>query len=193
MNRAAELKVDSVVYFRVQSMFDKTGCQHPLYIASGELGMFSQTVEYALRSVAYLADHAPNACTTDQISEVTKVPKPYLSKVLQNLARNGIVRCQRGIGGGVTLVKSPEQLTILEVVNAVEPIVRIATCPLGLKTHGKHLCPLHRRMDDALATVEKSFRETTLAELLAEPSNSHPLCEGPYSTNANDQIRDGVG
>lgn len=141
--------------------------------------MFSQTVEYALRAVAFLADHAPNACTTDAISVATKVPHAYLSKVLQNLRRSEIVKSQRGIGGGVMLVKSPDQLTILEVVNAVEPIQRIAVCPLGLKSHGKHLCPLHRRMDDALAGVEKSFRQTTLAELLAEPTSSHPLCDTP--------------
>ena len=141
--------------------------------------MFSQTVEYALRAVVFLADHSPKACTTDEIAIATKVPKPYLSKVLQNLGRNRIVRSQRGIGGGISLVKSPDQLTILEVVNAVEPIERIVVCPLGLKSHGKHLCPLHRRVDDALATVEKSFRDTTLAELLSEPTTSHPLCEEP--------------
>lgn len=141
--------------------------------------MFSQTVEYALRAVVYLADQAPEARTTDQISEATQVPKPYLSKVLQNLGRSDIVRSQRGVGGGVTLVKTPAELTILDVVDAVEPIVRIETCPLGLKSHGKHLCPLHRRMDDALAMVQSAFQKTTLAEVLAEPSSSTPLCDVP--------------
>ena len=42
----------------------------------------------------------------------------------------------------------PTEVTILDVVNAVDPIQRIKTCPLGLKTHGVRLCPLHRRMDD---------------------------------------------
>ena len=143
--------------------------------------MFSQTVEYALRAVAFLADHAPDACTTDQVAAATKVPKPYLVKVLQNLSRNAIVHSQRGIGGGVVLVKTPDQLTILEVVNAVEPIMRISTCPLGLKSHGKNLCPLHRRMDNAMASVETAFGSTTLAELLSEPTSSHPLCEMPKS------------
>jgi Rrf2 family nitric oxide-sensitive transcriptional repressor len=141
--------------------------------------MFSQTVEYALRAVVYLADHAPTACTTDEISIATQVPKPYLSKVLQNLGRNHIVKSQRGIGGGVTLMKMPNELSILDVVNAVEPIERITTCPLGLKSHGTHLCPLHQRMDEALEMVEKSFKQTTLAEMLAEPGGSHPLCENP--------------
>jgi Rrf2 family nitric oxide-sensitive transcriptional repressor len=141
--------------------------------------MFSQTVEYALRAVVHLADKAPLAQTTDQIAAATLVPKPYLSKVIQGLCRAEIVRSKRGIGGGVALVKSPSELTILDVVNAVEPIARIRECPLGLKAHGIHLCPLHRRMDDALATVEAAFRSTTLAEVLAEPTSSHPLCELP--------------
>lgn len=139
--------------------------------------MFSQTVEYALRAVVHLAHQAPSARTTEQIAEATKVPKPYLSKVLQGLRRGGVVASQRGVGGGITLVKTPEELTILEVVNAVEPLQRIQTCPLGLLSHGVHLCPLHRRVDNALATVEKAFRGTTLAEVLADPNPSIPLCD----------------
>ncbi len=139
--------------------------------------MFSQTVEYALRAVVHLADQSPSPQTTDQIAAATLVPKAYLSKVIQGLSRGEIVRSKRGVGGGVALVKSPSELTILDVVNAVEPIIRIRQCPLGLKSHGNCLCPLHRRMDNALAMVEAAFRKTTLAELLAEPTDSHPLCE----------------
>ena len=141
--------------------------------------MFSQTVEYALRAVVHLAHEAPAARTTAQIADATQVPRDYLAKILQGLSKKGIVTTQRGVGGGVSLARVPAQLTILDVVNAVEPIQRIVTCPLGLKTHGVRLCPLHRRVDDALALVEKAFGGTTLAEVLAEPSESVPLCEGP--------------
>lgn len=143
--------------------------------------MFSQTVEYALRAVVHLADQSPSPRTTDQIAAATLVPKAYLSKVIQGLCRANIVQSKRGIGGGIALVKSPSELTILDVVNAVEPIARIRKCPLGLKTHGVRLCPLHKRMDNALAMVETAFQQTTLAEVLAEPTNSHPLCELPIS------------
>jgi Rrf2 family transcriptional regulator, nitric oxide-sensitive transcriptional repressor len=140
--------------------------------------MFSKSVEYALRAVAHLAYEAPNPRTTEQIAAATCVDSvTYLSKVLQQLVRQGVVKSQRGIGGGITLAKPPADLTILEVVNAVEPIQRIKTCPLGLKSHGVRLCPLHRRMDDALASVEAVFGGTTLAEILAEPTDSPPLCE----------------
>lgn len=141
--------------------------------------MFSQTVEYALRAVVYLASQAPTPRTTDQIAVATRVPKAYLSKVLQGLSRAGVVRSQRGIGGGMSLVKTSAEISILEVVDAVEPIGRITQCPLGLKSHGVRLCPLHRRLDDALAAVETAFGSTMLAELIDVPGASIPLCETP--------------
>lgn len=141
--------------------------------------MISQTVEYALRAVVHLASKSPTAQTTDEIAEVTRVPRAYLSKVLQSLGRAKLVHAQRGLGGGMTLSRAAEKITVLEVVNAVEPIQRIHTCPLGLAAHGVRLCPLHRRLDNALATVEAAFEHTTLAEILAEPTGSVPLCPFP--------------
>jgi len=142
--------------------------------------VFSQTVEYALRAVMYLAQQAPEARTTEQIAVATRVPyKAYLAKVLQNLVRAGLVRSQRGVGGGMALARKPADVNLLDVVNAVDPIERIQTCPLGLAAHGVRLCPLHKRLDTALAQVEKAFRQTTLAELLAEPTQSVPLCDFP--------------
>jgi len=141
--------------------------------------MFSQTVEYALRAVVLLAGNPELARTSEQIAEITQVPHAYLSKVLKGLCNTGLIRSQRGIGGGFTLVAAPDKLTILEVVNAVDPIRRIKTCPLGISTHGARLCPLHKRLDDALASVETAFRATTLAEVLADPNPSIPLCEFP--------------
>jgi Rrf2 family nitric oxide-sensitive transcriptional repressor len=141
--------------------------------------MFSQTVEYALRAVVFLANDPGSGRTTEQIAKATRVPQAYLSKVMQQLASAGLVRAQRGIGGGFSLLKDPNVLSILEVVTAVDPIQRIRTCPLGLASHGVNLCPLHKRMDEALESVEDAFSRSTLAEILAEPTDSVPLCEFP--------------
>ena len=138
--------------------------------------MFSQTVEYALRAVVLLAHRHPQPQTTAQISEITKVPQPYLSKVMQSLRRAGVVNSQRGVGGGISLVKTPQKLTILEVVNSVDPIQRINSCPLGIKSHGNHLCPLHKQLDDSLAEVEKVFSNITLQDMLLDPDRV-PLCQ----------------
>jgi Rrf2 family nitric oxide-sensitive transcriptional repressor len=141
--------------------------------------MISQTAEYALRAIAHLASQPAVAQTTQQIADTTHVPPPYLSKVLQALGRAGMIRSQRGLHGGFLLVKDPETLTVYDVVQAVDPLQRITTCPLGLKAHGTHLCPLHRRLDDALSLVEQSFRDSTMADLLREPTTSKPLCPFP--------------
>jgi Rrf2 family transcriptional regulator, nitric oxide-sensitive transcriptional repressor len=142
--------------------------------------MFSQTVEYALRAMVHLAGASPAAQTTEQIARSTRVPQAYLSKVLQSLVQAGIVRSQRGIGGGMSLARPPAELTILEVVNAVDPIKRIRSCPLELAAHGTRLCPLHKRVDQALALVEEAFGSTTLQEIIDEPSESIPLCDFPH-------------
>ena len=141
--------------------------------------MFSQTVEYALRAVVHLASKAPEARTTDQIATATLVPRAYLSKVLQALTRAGLVQSQRGLGGGMALGKPATEMTILDVINAVEPLQRIRTCPLGLAAHGVQLCPLHSRLDAAMATVEEALGSSTLAEVLSQPARSVPLCPFP--------------
>jgi Rrf2 family protein len=143
--------------------------------------MFSQTAEYALRAVVYLASQEGEAQTTQQIAARTKVPAGYLSKVLQNLSRVGLVAAQRGLHGGFSLACDPEELTIWDIIQAVDPVRRITRCPLGLEGHIK-LCPLHRRLDQAIALVEKALKESTLAELLAEPKKGKappPLCPVP--------------
>ena len=139
--------------------------------------MISQTVEYALRAVVTIAQHDGQPCTAHQISAITRVPAPYLSKLMQGLVRAGITSSQRGIHGGFLLAREPAELTIWEIIDAVEPMQRIRKCPLGIEAHGGTLCPLHRKLDNAMATIEESFRSTTVAELLSQPGNVTPLCE----------------
>jgi Rrf2 family protein len=140
--------------------------------------VISQTVEYALRAVVFLADRG-TPCTTQEVAAGTKVPPAYLAKVLHELGRAGLVGARRGPGGGCALLKPPGELTVWEVVDAVDPLQRIRSCPLGLASHRVRLCPLHKKLDDALAEVERAFRATTIGELLAEPTTSRPLCPFP--------------
>lgn len=141
--------------------------------------MLSQTVEYALRAATYLASDHEALRTVEQVATATQVPGAYLSKVMQQLSRAGIVVGRRGVGGGFMLARPPETVRIIEIVQAVEPFQRITSCPLGLVAHGKRLCPLHKRVDAALASMEEAFSTSTLAEVLTEPTSSVPLCEFP--------------
>lgn len=141
--------------------------------------MISQTAEYGLRAIVYLADQGGQPRTTAHIAEATHVPAGYLAKVMQSLSRGGLVRSQRGLYGGFTLAFPAEKISILDVVNAVDPIRRYPECPLGIPSHGKNLCPLHRRLDEAAQMVEDAFRQTKVAELLAVPAARRPLCRFP--------------
>jgi Rrf2 family nitric oxide-sensitive transcriptional repressor len=181
--------------------------------------MISQTMEYALRAVAHLAEyverpraaghsrqvaaatehagptgngqsaqprrliprsvsveHPTPVCRTVQdIASATGMPAEYLSKVLQELTRAGIVKSQRGPCGGFRLAHDPADITVLSVVKAVSPLGRITECPLGRQDHCAELCRLHRLLDDAVAGVEKAFRQTSIADLLEPQSPLNPI------------------
>ena len=130
--------------------------------------MFSLTIEYAMRAVLALAESDGRPMTNRSIAEIMKVPPSYLSKVLQSLARGGIVNSTRGLNGGFVLARAAGMISMLDILDAVSPIKRIETCPLDVESHGSDLCPLHRRLDQAMADVQKAFAGTTLAELTSE-------------------------
>jgi Rrf2 family transcriptional regulator, nitric oxide-sensitive transcriptional repressor len=145
-------------------------CFSPFFfpVTRGCPELFSQTVEYSMRAVLALAAGNGKPMTTQKIAETMKVPRSYLSKVLQSLVRGGLVYSTRGLKGGFVLVKSPEEISMLAIVNSVNPMKRIKSCPLDVDSHSSDLCPLHSRLDKAMAMVEEAFSGTTLAEILSE-------------------------
>lgn len=145
--------------------------------------MISQTAEYALRAVVHLADSRDAPQTTQQIAEKTRVPAGYLAKVMQTLGRSGIVHARRGLHGGFTLAVPPTELTVLDVVQAVDPVQRIEHCPLGIPDH-KTLCTLHARLDETAAMVEKTLGSSTIADLLIVSKRGvpKPLCSSENGT-----------
>src|SRR4029079_5316254 len=137
--------------------------------------MLSQTTEYALRVVVYLASLSGKPATIAQIAVATQTPQGYLAKVLRNLALADLVRSQRGLHGGSVLARPAKSISVLDVIQAVDPIQRIKQCPLGVKSHAANLCPLHRRIDEAIAMVEKAFARSSIAELVPEQAGVEPF------------------
>ncbi len=138
--------------------------------------MVSSTAEYALRAAVFLAQHPERPWTARDIAAEVRVPGLYLSKVLQQLARAGIVRSQRGLGGGFSLQVAPGKVSVLDILDATgNAPAPIAECPLGITGHTR-LCGLHNLLDDTTRTIRKRFRATTLASLIG-PGGRPPLCE----------------
>jgi Rrf2 family protein len=147
--------------------------------------MISQTTEYALRIAVYLASLDGRPATTAQISAATHIPQQYLAKILRNLARGGLVQSQRGLGGGSTLARPPEEMTIYDVIQVVDPMKRIRVCPLGLKTHSVRMCPLHHKLDQVIGLAENAYRATTISMLVADPNRPTPLVDGIPTASAS--------
>ncbi|MFK8112108.1 MAG: Rrf2 family transcriptional regulator [Rubripirellula sp.] len=138
--------------------------------------MLSKTAEYALRAVACMSGATGSPLSADLVAKKTKVPRRYLTRVLQDLASAGLVQSRPGPGGGYELAVATDKLTILDVVNAVGPLERIRNCPLGLESHTE-LCPLHAELDKAYAATESAFAGVTIQQLVESASPIVPLCD----------------
>ena len=142
--------------------------------------MLSQTTEYALRAIVLLAGAgAGNAMTVEQIARGTSVPVGYLAKVMQGLARANLVSSQRGLHGGFVLLRPASQVTVYDVVQAVDPIMRITACPRGLELHADQLCALHRGLDNAMGSLETAFRRLTISSFISQAQQRPALCNEP--------------
>lgn len=128
--------------------------------------MLSQTAEYALRAIVALAHFRSQPLVTPKIAEITKVPCGYLAKVLQALGRKGLVASQRGLRGGFLLARDPGQLTVLEVVDAVDPVRREAGDPPHTGGSGVSLAPLNNHIAELTAWVEHRLATTTVEQLM---------------------------
>ena len=137
--------------------------------------MLPKTAEYALRAVIWLGRNEMSVAA-EPLAKGTKVPRRYLHTVLQQLVRAGLVESQPGPGGGYRLARQPAEITIFDVVSAVAELDRICSCPLGLSSHIR-LCPLHKKLDDAYAAMEKALREVTIDQVLRSTSKFKPLME----------------
>ena len=138
--------------------------------------MLPKTAEYALRAAVWLGRTPNTPQSADQLAKAIRVPRRYLHKVLQDLVKAGLVRSQSGPGGGYALARSPDEITILDTINAVGCIQRIRRCPLGLDSHSS-LCPLHEELDKAYAAMEDAFSRVSVAQVLSRPSLIQPLSE----------------
>jgi len=138
--------------------------------------LLSTTAEYALRIMILLTESDGESLTTTAIAESTRVPADYAVKVLQLLGRSGLVHGQRGRGGGFVLDCDARTTTLLDVVDAIDPLERITVCPLGRVAHRKQLCPLHSRLDEVIGLLQESLGAMSLRSVV-EGRRGPALCQ----------------
>lgn len=133
--------------------------------------MLNQTAEYALRTAVYLTEqweHGP--VIASDLAAKLDIPANYLSKILHQLAKDGLLTSQRGKLGGFKLARPPEEITLTEVIAAFDPVDEQRRCLLGRPVCSDRTpCRAHNRWREHAAGFAKFFHETTLAMLVPSP------------------------
>lgn len=131
--------------------------------------MLSQTSEYALRAVLYLAVHAgERPVKLEEVAEALGAPSNYLSKTLHQLARAGVLSSGRGRNGGFQLAVEPGALTLAAVIGPFEPGTLARRCLLGQgRCSDETACAAHFRWKPIAEPMLAFFRNTTVADLVS--------------------------
>ena len=105
----------------------------------------SKGAEYAVRGLVFMAIQKEGTVSyIDEIAKSTEVPRPYLAKLFQSLAKRGFVKSYRGPGGGFLLAKSLSEITLLDIIEAMEGKVFLNDCLIkkGFCPRDE-VCPVH--------------------------------------------------
>lgn len=141
--------------------------------AAPPAGMLNQTAEYALRTAVLLAEQgASGSVPAAELAAQLDIPPNYLSKILHQLARDGLLVSQRGKTGGFRLARAPEQISLAQVVAGFDPVDARRGCLLGRPVCSDRTpCQAHHRWKEFSTGYSSFFHETTLA-MLAQPPAS---------------------
>jgi Rrf2 family protein len=132
--------------------------------------MLSQTAEYALRAVLYLAEHPDqDPVPVETIAAALGLPRNYLSKTLHLLVKRGILASSRGPGGGFSLAVPAEELSLLSVVEPFVDLERRRRCLLGRQECSDRApCGAHHRWKEVADHITRFFRDTTVEDLIQD-------------------------
>lgn len=130
----------------------------------------TRQADYALRAMLYLANLAPNQrAATSQVAKKQRIPPSFLAKIVSQLSIAGLIRTSRGARGGVSLSRSPQEISVLEVVEAIDGPIALNDCTSdpAMCTFGED-CPLHPLWCAAQSELVERLRMTSFDQLLSK-------------------------
>lgn len=129
--------------------------------------LLSQTAKYALRAVIYLAERGENASVpVGEIAGALDAPRNYLSKILHQLVREGVLISERGPHGGFRLAPNARELSLAQILDPVDPLGD-RRCLLGRpECNDTNPCPAHARWQELAQGIERLLRDTSLGDLV---------------------------
>ncbi|HXN22026.1 MAG TPA: SUF system Fe-S cluster assembly regulator [Candidatus Dormibacteraeota bacterium] len=134
----------------------------------------SKKTDYALIAVRHLATHGANGSSSaSDIAELYEISMPLMAKVLQKLAKNGLVTARHGSNGGYQLARDPDQITALDVISAVDGPVLITSC---VTNHGAcdqtPRCTIREPMRRVNESILQVLNAVTISQMSGEPQHT---------------------
>lgn len=127
----------------------------------------TRQADYAVRAVLYLTQLGEEQrAATSQIAQDQQIPPSFLAKIVSQLSVAGLLQTSRGARGGVSLARSPEHISLLEVVEAIDGPILLNECVgNGACTFGDD-CPMKPVWCDAQAELVERLRATTFNQFI---------------------------
>lgn len=128
----------------------------------------TKQADYALRAMLYLTRLEPNQrAATKRIAEEQEIPPSFLAKIISQLAIAGLIHTSRGARGGVSLARKPHEISLLDVVEAIDGPITLNECTQdpSVCVFGES-CPIHEVWCQTQADLVRRLRESTFDKLL---------------------------
>jgi len=140
----------------------------------------TKEADYAIMLLTHMAERALGEVhAAREISSWSGIPLPMVSKILRSLARGQLVRSHRGVSGGYSLRRSADEISVAEVIRAVEGPISMVQCGVepGACEH-EPLCPTRLNWARISRQVETALEQVPISEMLpgADESDNLPLC-----------------
>lgn len=127
----------------------------------------TRQTDYAIRCVLYLAEHPDEVKVVDEIAKAKSVPKVFLAKILQKLSKAGIVRSYRGVKGGFELARRPKQISLLDIIEAIEGPVAMNICAIDRRLcNMSNSCSVHPVWVKLRMDTENKLRRYSIDKLI---------------------------
>jgi Rrf2 family protein len=134
----------------------------------------TRQADYAVRAILHLAQANPGErAATSRIAQQQRIPPSFLAKIISQLSIAGLLHTSRGARGGVTLARDPQDITLLEVIEAIDGPIQLNECAgeNGTCTFDEN-CPIKAVWCNAQEELVARLRNTNFGQLIAQPAFS---------------------
>jgi Rrf2 family protein len=132
----------------------------------------TRETDYAIRCVYYLSGKKGGVTMVDEISKEMNIPKSFLAKILQRLGKVSLVKSYRGVKGGFILARAPKEISLLEVIEAVQGPVAMNICAVDeALCERSSSCTIHPVWVEIRKQVEQILKKKNFEDLRLDPES----------------------